>query len=65
MGGTNMDAAPVFENTKQVEQLVRLLMERYNAVAAYLQRGEGKYEPVFDVDTRHDEISGFQIRIMP
>jgi len=55
-GGVNKDAAPVFENTKQVEQLVGLIMERYNAVAADLQRGSGHYAPLFDVDTRHDDI---------
>jgi uncharacterized protein len=55
-GGGNKDAAPVFENTKQVEQLVGLIMERYNAVVAELQRGGGHYEPLFDVDTQHDEI---------
>jgi uncharacterized protein len=55
-GGMNKEAAPVFENTKQVEQLVGLIMERYNAVAADLQRGFGHYEPLFDVYTRHDEV---------
>ena len=55
-GGMNKEAAPIFENTKQVEQLVGLIMERYNAVAADLQRGFGHYEPLFDVDTRHDEV---------
>jgi uncharacterized protein len=55
-GGMNKEAAPVFENTKQAEQLVGLIMERYNAVAMDLQRGAGHYEPLFDVDTRHDEI---------
>ena len=37
----NKDAASVFENTNQVEQLVGLIMERYNVVAAELQRGGG------------------------
>lgn len=55
-GGENKDAAPVFENTNQAEQLVGLIMERYNAVAAELQRGGGHYEPLFDVDKRHNEI---------
>jgi uncharacterized protein len=55
-GRGNKDAAPVFENTNQAEQLVGLIMERYNAVVAELQRGGGHYEPLFDVDTRHNEI---------
>jgi len=55
-GRENKDAAPVFKNTNQAEQLVGLIIERYNAVAAELQRGGGHYEPLFDVDTRHNEI---------
>jgi uncharacterized protein len=55
-GRGNKDAAPVFENTNQAEQLVGLIMERYNAIAAELQRGGGHYEPLFDIDTRHNEI---------
>jgi uncharacterized protein len=55
-GAVNKDAAPLFENNKQVEQLVGLIMERYNAVAVDLQRGPGHYAPLFDVDPRHDEI---------
>jgi uncharacterized protein len=55
-GGGNKDAAPAFENTKQVEQLVGLIMERYNAVAADLQRGGGRYAPLFDIDMRNDDI---------
>jgi uncharacterized protein len=55
-GGENKDAAPVFENTNQAEQLVGLIMERYNDVAVELQRGGGHYEPLFDVDKRHNEI---------
>ncbi len=31
-------------------------MERYNAVAVELQRGPGHYAPLFDVNTRHDEV---------
>ena len=38
-GGGNKEAAPVFENTKQAEQLVGLIMERYNAVAATFSAG--------------------------
>ena len=55
-GRGNKDAAPVLENTRQAEQLVGLIMERYDAVATDLQRRGGHYEPLFDVDTRHNEI---------
>ena len=68
-GGMHEAAAPVFENTQQLEQLVGLIMERYNAVAGDLQRGVGNYEPLFDVDTRSDDIlweiwvNGFDIAL--
>jgi len=48
--------ATIFENTKQVEQLVSLISEHYNAMAADLQQVRGHYAPLFDVDTRNDEI---------
>jgi uncharacterized protein len=48
------DEAPDFENARQAEQLVGLVMEHYNATAQDLQ--SGRYAPVFEVDTRHDEV---------
>jgi uncharacterized protein len=53
-GGGDDDAAPVFESTRHVEKLVGLIMQHYNATASDLQRG--RFAPVFDVDTRHDDI---------
>src|SRR5215213_981933 len=56
--------APVFENAKQAEQLVGLVMEHYNATASDLR--SGRYAPFFEVDTRHDDtlwelwIEGFE-----
>ncbi len=55
-GGAIGDTATIFENTKQVEQLVSLIMEHYNAIAADLHQARGHYAPLFDVDTRNDEI---------
>lgn len=52
--GTDESAGPVFEDARQTEKLVGLVMEHYNATADDLQRGQ--YAPVFEVDTRHDEI---------
>ncbi|GEO16324.1 UPF0149 family protein [Microvirga aerophila] len=52
--GTDEDEAPVFENAQQAEQLVKLVMEHYNVTAHDLQAG--RYAPVFEVDTRHDEV---------
>ena len=63
--GGDEDAEPVFENAHQAEQLVGLVMEHYNATAHDLQ--SGRYAPVFEVDTRHDDelwelwIEGFEI----
>jgi uncharacterized protein len=52
--GGDEDAEPVFENAHQAEQLVGLVMEHYNATAHDLQ--SGRYVPVFEVDTRHDDV---------
>jgi uncharacterized protein len=65
------DAPPVFANARQAEQLVELVMKHYNATADDLR--SGCYEPVFEVDARHDEIlwelwlGGFEaaIRLRP
>jgi uncharacterized protein len=51
--GGDEDAAPVFENARQAEQMIGLVMEHYNATANDLQ--SGRYAPVFEVDVRHDE----------
>jgi uncharacterized protein len=53
-GGGDEDAAPVFESTRHAEKLVGLVMQHYNATASDLQRG--RFAPVFDVDTWHDDI---------
>ena len=53
-GSEDDNAAPVFDNTEHVKKLVGLVMEHYNATADDLQRG--RFAPVFDVDTRHDDI---------
>lgn len=45
---------PVFQNAKQVEKLMALVMEHYNATIADIDAG--RYAPVFDVDNRNDEV---------
>jgi uncharacterized protein len=50
-----MDPAPVFETEQQAKDVTRLIMAHYNAVARALQAGRGRYEVVYDVDTRHDD----------
>jgi uncharacterized protein len=53
-GGGDDDAAPAFESIKHLEKVVELVMAHYNATANDLQCG--RFAPVFDVDTRHDEV---------
>ena len=55
-GGSDSDAAPVFESTKQAEQLIELIMQHYNSIVADLQRGAGHYSPLFDIDMRNDDV---------
>jgi uncharacterized protein len=53
-GSGDDNAAPVFESTEHAEKLIGLVMQHYNATANDLQRG--RFAPVFDVDSRHDEV---------
>jgi uncharacterized protein len=54
--GSDSDAAPVFESTKEAEQLIELIMQHYNSIVADLQRGAGHYSPLFDIDMRNDDV---------
>lgn len=53
-GGEDDASGPVFEDAEQMEKLVGLVMEHYNAIATDLQRG--RYAPVFHVDSRHNDV---------
>jgi yecA family protein len=55
-GGQHEDAAPVFENAGQAETLTKLVMEHYDAIADVLYHRPGYYAPVFDIDTRYNDI---------
>ena len=50
-----MDPAPVFETEQQAKDVTRLIMAHYNAVARALRAGRGRYEVVYDIDTRNDD----------
>lgn len=50
-----IDPAPVFETEQQAEDVTRLIMAHYNAVARALLAGRGRYAVVYDVDTRNDD----------
>jgi uncharacterized protein len=45
---------PVFESAKQAEKLERLVMDHYHATVADITAG--RYVPVYDVDTRNDDV---------
>ena len=50
------DEEPVFGDLAQAQRLTAMIMEHYNGIRADLHRGRGRYAPVFDIDTRHDEV---------
>ena len=50
-----IDPTPVFETEQQAKDVTGLIMAHYNAVARALQAGRGRYEVVYDVDTRNDD----------
>lgn len=45
---------PVFQNARQAERLMGLVMEHYNATIGDIDAG--RYVPVFDVDIRNNEV---------
>jgi len=47
---------PVFENENAMQETVRLVFKHYNVLSRTLQHDSGRYQPVFDVDARHDEV---------
>ena len=51
----SIDPAPVFETEQQAKDVTRLVMAHYNAVARALLDKRGRYEAVYDVDTRNDD----------
>jgi uncharacterized protein len=54
--GDNGEGAGAFETQDAMQDCVQLVFKHYNTVSRDLQRGSGRYTPVFDVDPRHDEI---------
>jgi uncharacterized protein len=47
---------PVFDDVGEAQRLIGMVMEHYNAVSSDLHRKRGRYAPVFDVDTRNDDV---------
>jgi len=55
-GDGEEEADPALGSADDVQALVGLIMRHYNAIARDLQRGPGRYAPIYDVDARHDEV---------
>jgi len=49
------DQSPVFETEQQAKDITEHIMAHYNLVARALLAGRGRYEAVYDVDTRNDD----------
>lgn len=45
-----------FDDQRDVQWFIDKVMQHYNAVAASLLKGPGRFAPVFDSDVRHGEI---------
>src|ERR1700712_1768999 len=53
--GDDGEGAPHFEKMEDFQHLIDLVMQHYNDVLASLAQ-PGSYEPLFDIDTRNDDI---------
>lgn len=57
--------AGVFESEADLQACLKLMLRHHDTVSRDLQRGRGRYAPIFDVDLRNDEtlwelwMSGF------
>lgn len=50
------DGVPPFEDERDVQWFINLVMKHQNAVLAALGKGIGRYKPFLEVDARNDEI---------
>lgn len=53
--GDDGDGTPQFDEMADFQHLIDLVMQHYNDVLASLGQ-PGSYEPLFDIDTRNDDI---------
>jgi uncharacterized protein len=53
--GDDGEGVPHFEKMEDFQHLIDLVMRHYNDVLASLAQ-TGSYEPLFDIDTRNDDI---------
>jgi uncharacterized protein len=67
--GEDEDSEPPFDDIADARKMVAMLTDHYNDVAIILDRRQGDYAAIYDVDTRHDEtlweiwIEGFAAAI--
>ena len=54
--GQNEEGIAVFENDNAMQESIRLVLKHYNVLSRTIQHGSGRYQPIFDVDPRHDEV---------
>lgn len=48
------EEGPVYDNLEQAQSINELIMGHYNDIIGQLDRG--RYSPIFDIDTRNDDI---------
>jgi uncharacterized protein len=54
--GGDETSEPVFEDSRQAEKLIGLVMEHYNSIAGVLHRNPSSYVPILDVDARNGQV---------
>ena len=54
--GSNGEAGGLSGSGAAVQDCVQQVLAHYNAVSRDLQRANGRYVPVFDFDSRHDDV---------
>ena len=55
LGDADRDAE-AFESEADLQACLELMLRHHDAIGRDLQRGRGRYAPIFDVDPGHDEI---------
>ena len=54
--GQDGEDEPVCENENAMQETVRLVLKHYNVLSRTLQHDSGRYQPIFDVGPRRDEV---------
>ena len=54
--GQGSEEANAFDGEDALQDTIRLVFKHYDTLGQELQRGDGRYRPVFDVNPRHGEV---------